>query len=73
MNCIQKENQTKYEYIKAMNFVTVIFKKWLIDDDIKMYSTHNEGIYVAAEKPIRTLEKQDIKIHDFDNKKRVYW
>ena len=37
-----------------------------------MYSTHNEGIYVAAEKPIRTLEKQDIKIHDFDNKKRVY-
>ena len=30
-------------------------KKWLRDDDIKMYSTHNEGNSVVAERFISTL------------------
>ena len=35
------------------------FKKWLNDNDIGMYSTHNEGKFVVAERFIRTLKKQD--------------
>ena len=31
------------------------FKKWLKDNNIEMYSTHNEGKYVVAERFIRTL------------------
>ena len=33
------------------------FKKWLKDNDIKMYSTHNEGKPVVAKRFIRTLKK----------------
>ena len=29
--------------IKVVNFTTLIFKKWLKDNNIEMYSTHNEG------------------------------
>ena len=32
------------------------FKRWLKDNDIKMYSIHNEGKSVAAERFIRTLK-----------------
>ena len=32
------------------------FKKWLKDNDIEMYSTHNEGKSVVAERFIRTLK-----------------
>ena len=32
------------------------FKKWLKDNDIEMYSIHNEGKSVAAERFIRTLK-----------------
>ena len=37
-------------------------KSWLRDNDIEMYSTHNEGKSVGAEKSIRTLK---IKIHKY--------
>ena len=30
-------------YTKAVNFIAIFFKKWLQDNDIVMYSTHNEG------------------------------
>ena len=49
-------------------------KSWLQDNDIEMYSTHNEGKYVVAERFIRTLEKDICKLqmYDFNMKKRVY-
>ena len=31
-------------------------KSWLEKNDIEMYSMHNEGKYVAAERFIRTLK-----------------
>ena len=34
------------------------FKKWLQGNDIVMYSTHNEGKYVVAERYIRTLKNK---------------
>ena len=33
-----------------------VFKKWLSDNDIIMYSTFNEGKSVVAERFIRTLK-----------------
>ena len=35
-----------------------IFKKWLSDNDIIMYSTYNEGKSVVAERFIRTLKSK---------------
>ena len=32
--------------------------KWLRDNDIEMYSTHNEGKSVVAERIIRTLKNK---------------
>ena len=43
-------------------FYNNIFKKWLPDNDIIMYSTYNEGKSVAAERFIRTLKKNYINI-----------
>ena len=31
-------------------------KSWLQDNDIAMYSTHNDGKYVVAERFIRTIK-----------------
>ena len=36
-----------------------------------MYSTHNEGKSVIAERCIRTLKKLDLQIHDFNIKNWV--
>ena len=44
-----------------MNFTTVIFKKWLKDNDTEMYSSHNEGKSVVAERFIRTLKTKIYK------------
>ena len=40
---------------KGSEFYNAYFKKWLWDNDIVMYSTHNEGESVVAERFIRTL------------------
>ena len=37
------------------------FKKWLKDNDISMYSTHNEGKFVVAERFIKTLKNKIYK------------
>ena len=37
------------------------FKKWLDDNDIKMYSTHNGEKSVVAERFIRTLKNKIYK------------
>ena len=46
---------------KGSEFYNAFFKKWLRDNDIVMYSTHNEGKSVAAERFIRTLKSKIYK------------
>ena len=46
---------------KSSQFSNNSFKKWFKDNDIEMYSTHNEGKSVAAEKFIRTLKTKVYK------------
>ena len=47
---------------KGSEFYNAYFKKWLRDNDIVMYSTHNEGKTVVAKRFIRTLKN---KIHKY--------
>ena len=42
-------------------FYNSSFKKWLKDNDIEMYSIHNEGKSVVAERFIRTLKTKIYK------------
>ena len=46
---------------KGSKFYNNSFKKWLKDDDIEMYSIHNEGKLVVAEISIRTLKNKIYK------------
>ena len=48
-------SQINYESIKEKNSTIVLCQKWLDDNDILMYSTHNEGKSVVAERFVRTL------------------
>ena len=47
---------------KGSEFYNNYFKKWLKDNDIEMYSLHNEGKSVVAERFIGTLKN---KIHKY--------
>ena len=47
------------------------FKKWLKDNDIEMYSAHNEGKSIVAERLIRTL-KTKIYIYMTSVSQNVY-
>ena len=61
---ILKESSRKPNKIwvdKGSEFYNNSFKKELKDNDIEMYSTHNEGKYVAAERFIRTLKTEIYK------------
>ena len=49
-------NQINYWLIKKENFTIVLCKKCFNDNDIVMYSTHNEGKSVVPERFIRTLK-----------------
>ena len=46
---------------EAKKFYNNSFKKWLKDNDIKMYSIHNEGKSVVAERFITTLKTKIYK------------
>ena len=46
---------------KGSEFYNNYFKKWLKDNDIEMYSIHNEGKSVVAERFIRTLKTKIYK------------
>ena len=46
---------------KGSEFSNSPFKKWLNGNDIEMYSTHNEGKYVVAERFIITLKSKIFK------------
>ena len=43
---------------KGSEFYNTYFKKWLRDNNIVMYSTHNEGKSVVAERFIRTFKSK---------------
>ena len=59
-NSRQKPNKIWLD--KGSEFCNASFKKWLQDNNIVMYSTHNEGKSVVAERFIRTLK---IKIYKY--------
>ena len=46
---------------KGTEFYNISFKKWLKDNDIEMYSIHNEGKSAVAERFIRTLKTEICK------------
>ena len=61
---ILKESDRKPNKIwvdKGSEFYNNSFKKWLKDNDIEMYSIHNEGKSVVAEMFIRTLKTKTYK------------
>ena len=44
-----------------MNFTIVFLEKWLKDSDIEIYSIHNKGKSVVAERFIRSLKTKICK------------
>ena len=46
---------------KGGEFYNNSFKKWLKDNNVEIYSTHNEGKSVVAERFIRTLKNKIYK------------
>ena len=42
-------------------YSSISFKKWLKDNDIEMYSIHNEGKFVVSKRFIRTLKTKIYK------------
>ena len=61
---ILKESDRKPNKIwvdKGSEFYNNSFKKWLKDNDIEMYSIHNEGNSVVADRFIKTLKTKIYK------------
>ena len=60
---LKKSNQklNKIWVDKGSEFYNSSFKKWLKDNDIDMYSTHNKGKSVVAERFIKTLKTKIYK------------
>ena len=61
---ILKQSNRKLNKIwvdRGSEFYNAYFKKWLRDNDIVMYSTHNEGKSVVAERFIRTIKSKIYK------------
>ena len=46
---------------QGSEFYNTHFKKWLQENNIKLYSTHNEGNSVVAERSIKTLKNKIYK------------
>ena len=66
----QNANQIKYGKTKAVNFAIdneIMARK----NDIEMYSTHNEGKSVIAERFIRTLKNKICKCMTSISKKLI--
>ena len=74
-NKIIKQSNRKPNKIwvdQGSEFYNNVFKKWLSDNDIIMYSTYNEGKSVVAERFIRTLKNKLYK-HMTAIGKNVYY
>ena len=75
LNKIIKQSNRKPNKIcldQGGEFYSNVFKKWLSDNDIIMYSTYNEGKSVVAERFIRTLKTKLYK-HMTATGKNVYY
>ena len=59
LHSARKPNKTWVD--KGAEFYNNSFKKWLKHNDIEMYSVHNEGKPVVAERFIRTLKNKIYK------------
>ena len=57
---------------QGSEFYNKVFKNWLKDKEIEMYSTYNEGKSVVAERFIRTLKNKLYK-HMTSVGKKVYY
>ena len=69
----QSEKKTNKIWVdQGGEFYNNVFKKWLSDNDIIMYSTYNEGKSVVAERFIRTLKNKLYK-HMAATSKNVYY
>ena len=53
-----KRKPNKIWVDQGSEFYNTHFKKWLKDNNIEMYSTHNEGKSVVTERFIRTLKNK---------------
>ena len=73
-NIIKQSNRkpNKIWVDQGGEFYNNVFKKWLSDNGIIMYSTYNEGESVIAERFIRTLKNKLYK-HMTANGKNVYY
>ena len=72
---ILKESNRKPNKIwvdKGSEFYNNSFKKWLKDNNIEMYSIHNEGKSVVAERFTRTLQFTKICKYMISVSKNVY-
>ena len=67
-----KRKPNKLRVDQGSEFHNRVFKKWLSDNDIIMYSTFNEGKSVVAERFIRTLKNKLYK-HMAATGKNVYY
>ena len=56
-----RRKPNKIQVDKGSEFYNNSFKKWLKDNDIEMYSIHNKGKSVVAERFIRTLKTKIYK------------
>ena len=69
---VQHVKPNKIWVDQGSEFYNNVFKKWLSDNDIIMYSTYNEGKSVVAERFIRTLKNKLYK-HMAAIGKNVYY
>ena len=67
-----KRKPNKIWVDQGNEFYNSPFKKWLKDNDIEMYSTHNKGKSLVAERFIRTLKNKVCK-HMTPVPKNVYF
>ena len=65
----ESRRKSKQNIGKDNDFHNRSMKSWLKDNATEMYSTHNYGKSVTAEKFIKTIKS---KIY-FSVEKRVYW
>ena len=67
-----KRQPNKIWVDQGIEFYNSSFRKWLKDNEMKMYSTHNEGTSVVAERFIKTLKNKIYK-HMKAISKNVYF
>ena len=67
-----KRKPNKIKVDKGSEFYNRSMKSWLQDNDIEIYSSHNEGKSVVTERFIRTLKSKIYKSMTLLSKKCVY-